>query len=95
VKAAPNGFHSQLRVALSDGLPPSRFSAFLALCCEEGAEVEIRLSEILLTQQIKGLHDDLYEVGFLDRMADCERGPQVTAAELFRQGHVELPVLGS
>jgi hypothetical protein len=28
VKAAANGFHSQLRVALSDGIPPSRFSTF-------------------------------------------------------------------
>jgi DNA-binding transcriptional LysR family regulator len=33
-KAAANGFHSQLRVALSDGISPSRFSTFLALCIE-------------------------------------------------------------
>lgn len=37
-KAAANGFHGQLRIALSDGITPS--------------------------QQIKGLHDDLYDVGF-------------------------------
>lgn len=64
VKAAANGFHSQLRVALSDGTPPSRFSTFLALCRQEEPEIEIRLSEVPLTQQIKGLHDDLYDVGF-------------------------------
>jgi DNA-binding transcriptional LysR family regulator len=64
VKAAANGFHSQLRVALSDGIPPSRFSSFLALCREEEPEIEIRLFEIPLEQQIKGLHDDLYDVGF-------------------------------
>lgn len=64
VKAAANGFHSQVRVALSDGIPPSRFSTFLALCRQEEPEIEIRLSEIPLAQQIKGLHDDLYDVGF-------------------------------
>ncbi|CUI47911.1 Ben and cat operon transcriptional regulator [Achromobacter xylosoxidans] len=64
VKAAANGFHGQLRVALSDGVPPSRFSTFLALCRQEEPEIEIRLSEVPLAQQIKGLHEDLYDVGF-------------------------------
>ena len=64
VKAAANGFHSQLRVALSDGIPPSHFSTFLALCREEEPEIEIRLFEVALAQQIKGLRDDLYDVGF-------------------------------
>lgn len=64
VKAAAKGFHSQLRVALSDGVPSSQFSTFLALCREEEPEVEIRLSEVPLAQQIKGLHDDVYDVGF-------------------------------
>ncbi|MFU8291139.1 LysR family transcriptional regulator [Pseudomonas aeruginosa] len=64
VKAAANGFRGQLRVALSDGISPSRFSSFLALCRQEEPEVEIRLSEVPLSQQIKGLHDDLYDVGF-------------------------------
>lgn len=64
VKAAASGFHSQLRVALSDGIPSSRFSTFLALCRQEEPEIEIRLSEVPLAQQIKGLHDDVYDVGF-------------------------------
>lgn len=64
VKAAANGFRSQLRVALSDGISPLRFSSFLALCRQEEPEVEIRLSEVALSQQIKGLNDDLYDVGF-------------------------------
>ncbi|HCF9567235.1 TPA: LysR family transcriptional regulator [Pseudomonas aeruginosa] len=64
VKAAANGFHGQLRVALSDGVPPSRFSTFLALCRQEEPEIEIRLFEIPLAQQVKGLHEDLYDVGF-------------------------------
>lgn len=64
VKAAVNGFHGQLRVALSDGITPSRLPALLALCRQEEPEVEIRFSEVPLSQQIKGLHDDLYDVGF-------------------------------
>ncbi len=64
VQAAANGFHSQLRIALSDGITPSRLPALLALCRQEEPEVEIRLSEVPLSQQIKGLHDDLYDVGF-------------------------------
>lgn len=64
VKAAANGFHGQLRIALSDGLTPSRLPSLLALCRQEEPEVEIRLFETPLSQQIRGLHDDLYDVGF-------------------------------
>lgn len=64
VKAAANGFHGQLRVALSDGITPSRLPTLLALCRQEEPEVEIRFFEVPLSQQIKGLNDDLYDVGF-------------------------------
>ncbi len=64
VKAAANGFHGQLRIALSDGITPSRLPTLLALCRQEEPEVETRLFEVPLSQQIKGLHDDLYDVGF-------------------------------
>lgn len=64
VKAAANGFHGQLRIALSDGIAPTCFSTLLALCREEEPEVEIRINEVPLSQQIKGLHDDLFDVGF-------------------------------
>lgn len=64
VKAAANGFHGQLRIALSDGIKPTCFSALLALCRQEEPEIEIRLIEVPLCQQVKGLHDDLYDVGF-------------------------------
>ncbi|MFZ7072582.1 LysR family transcriptional regulator [Pseudomonas aeruginosa] len=64
VKAAANGFHSQLRIALSDGVTPSRLPTLLALCRQEEPEVDIRLFEVPLSQQIKGLRDDLYDVGF-------------------------------
>jgi len=64
VKAAGNGFHGQLRIALSDGTTPFLLPALLALCRQEEPEVEIRLFEVPLSQQIKGLRDDLYDVGF-------------------------------
>jgi len=64
VQAAVQGFHGQLRVVLSDGITPARLPALLALCRKEEPEVEIRFSEVPLTQQIKGLQDDLYDVGF-------------------------------
>ncbi|MCI4005039.1 LysR family transcriptional regulator [Dickeya dianthicola] len=72
VKAAANGFHGQLRIALSDGITPSCFSALLALCRQEEPEIEIRLIEIPLSQQLKGLHEDIYDVGFaqLDEAVD-------------------------
>ncbi|MBP8286327.1 MAG: LysR family transcriptional regulator [Rhodoferax sp.] len=64
VKSASNGFHGQLRIALSDGITPSRLPALLARSREEEPEVEIRLFEVPLAQQIQGLHDDLYDAGF-------------------------------
>ncbi len=72
VIAAANGFHGQLRIALSDGITPTCFSSLLALCRQEEPEIEIRLAEVPLSQQIKGLHDDLYDVGFaqLDEAGD-------------------------
>ncbi|HBO3150612.1 TPA: LysR family transcriptional regulator [Pseudomonas aeruginosa] len=81
VKAAANGFHGQLRVALSDGITPSRLSAFLALCRQEEPEVEIRLFEVPLSQQIKGMHDDLYDVGFAQ---SDEVGDSIVATPVWR-----------
>jgi len=68
VKSATNGYRGQLRIALSDGITPSRLPSLLAQCREEDPEVEVRLFEVPLAQQIKGLHDDLYDAGF--SMAD-------------------------
>lgn len=64
VKSATNGFLGQLRTALSDGVTPTRLSTLLARCREEDPEVEMRLFEVPLGLQIKGLHEDLYDVGF-------------------------------
>ncbi|BEG76395.1 MULTISPECIES: LysR family transcriptional regulator [Alcaligenaceae] len=64
VKAAANGFHGQLRIAVSDGITPSRLPTLLALCRQEEPDVEIRLFEVPLAQQVKGLLGDLYDAGF-------------------------------
>lgn len=63
-KAAANGFDSQLRIALSDGITPSGLPTLLARCREEEPETDIKLSEVTLSEQINGLRDDLYDVGF-------------------------------
>lgn len=82
VKAAANGFRSQLRIALSDGITPSRLPALLALCRQEEPEVEIRLFEVPLSQQIKGLGDDLYDVGFAQ---SDEVGEKIIAEPVWRE----------
>ncbi|MBS1160364.1 MAG: transcriptional regulator, LysR family [Proteobacteria bacterium] len=64
VRAATAGSHGCLRIALSDGIAHPRLSTLLERCREDEPEEEIRLSEIPLSQQIKGLHSDLYDVGF-------------------------------
>lgn len=63
-KAAATGYRGTLRIALSDGIDPVRLAALLAQCREEEPDVEIRLFEVPLTQQLKGLRDDLYDAGF-------------------------------
>ena len=61
VRGAANGFHGQQRITLSDGITPSRLPTLLALCWQEEPDVELRLLEVSLSQQIKGLHGDLYD----------------------------------
>lgn len=81
VRAAANGFHGQLRIALSDGITPSRLPALLAQCRLDEPEVDIRLFEVPLSQQIKGLNDDLYDVGFAQ---SDEVGDGILAAPVWR-----------
>lgn len=73
VKAAAAGYQNQLRVALSDSITPPRFTALLAQCRQEDPDVEIRLFEVPFSQQIRGLNDDLYDVGFA-QSADVGEG---------------------
>ncbi|MDR0216960.1 MAG: LysR family transcriptional regulator [Comamonas sp.] len=63
-KAVAAGYDGQLRIALSDGITPPHLGAFLAKCRDDDPEVGIQLSEVPLSQQLKGLQDDLYDAGF-------------------------------
>lgn len=63
-KSAATGYRGTLRIALSDGIARTRLTALLAICREEEPEVEIRLFETSFVQNVKGLHDDLYDAGF-------------------------------
>lgn len=58
------GYDGQLRIALSDGITPPHLSAFLAKCRDDDPEVDIHLIEVPLSQQIKGLREDLHDAGF-------------------------------
>lgn len=81
VRVAATGYHGRLRIALSDGIAQSRISALLALCRTEEPEVEIRLTETSLSQQIRGLNSDLFDAGFA-QSADVGEG--ITAEPIWR-----------
>lgn len=82
VRAVANGFHGQLRVVLSDCSARSQLPTLLAQWRQEEPEIEIRLFEAPLSQQIKGLQDDLYDVGF--SLTD-EVGDGIVARPLWRE----------
>lgn len=63
-QSAASGYRGSLRIALSDRIARTRLSALLAQCREEEPEIDIRLFETSFMQQLKGLHDDLYDAGF-------------------------------
>ncbi len=48
---------------MSDGIPQARLAALLAQGREEEREVEICLSEVTFSEQIRGLNDDLFDIG--------------------------------
>lgn len=61
-KAASNGQRECLRVALADGVAPTRLAALLALCRCEMPTLGIRLFEVPVSRIVAGLRDDLYDV---------------------------------
>ncbi len=64
VKSVSNGFYGQLRIALSDGITPSRLPALLAQCREKGPEAEVRLCEVPPAQQIRACTTTCTTQGF-------------------------------
>ena len=64
VRAVSARYQRQLRIALSEGISQARLTALLSRCRQEEPETEIRLYEVPLAQQIKGIESDLYDTGF-------------------------------
>ena len=63
-KGAAQGYRGHLRIAICDGLAQPRIATLLARNREEEPELEIRVVELPFSQQLKGLHDDLLDIGF-------------------------------
>jgi DNA-binding transcriptional LysR family regulator len=63
-KGAAQGYQSYLRIAICDSLAQPRIASLLARSREEEPELEIRVLELPFSQQLKGLHNDLLDVGF-------------------------------
>lgn len=57
-------YQGQLRIALSEDISQARLTALLSRCREEEPDTEIRLYEVPLSRQIRGLEADLYDAGF-------------------------------
>ena len=64
VRAVAAGLSGSLRIAVSDGAIDPRLSALLARCREEEPEIEIRLSEVPLAEQLRGLRSGDFSIGF-------------------------------
>ena len=64
VKAAAQGYHGHLRIALSDGIAHTRFASLLSQCREEESDLEIRIFEMPFSQQVRSLRGDLHDAGF-------------------------------
>ncbi len=62
-RAAAAGSQGRLRLALSDGIAPLRLAAVLAECREEEPEVDIRVFEMPVAQQVRGLRGHLLDAG--------------------------------
>ncbi|MCA8102302.1 LysR family transcriptional regulator [Burkholderia contaminans] len=63
-RAIAAGMNGSLRVAISDGAVEPRLSTFLARCREEEPEIAIRLSEVPLAEQVRGLRSGDFSFGF-------------------------------
>ena len=106
-KAVGSGLRGSIRIAISDGAIDPRLSAFLARCRVEEPEIEIRLSELPLADNLRGLRSGDFTIGFA-HTADVGEGivaepmwhdPLVIAVparhELLAHKEVPLHELGS
>ncbi|MFT3803432.1 MAG: LysR family transcriptional regulator [Burkholderiaceae bacterium] len=64
VRAVAAGLRGSLRVAVSDGAIYPRLSTFLARCRADEPEIEVRMSEVPLAEQLRGLRSGDFMIGF-------------------------------
>lgn len=64
VRAVAAGYRGILRIAISDGAFEPRLSALIARCRADEPELEVRMSEMPLSTQLRGLRAGHFDVGF-------------------------------
>lgn len=62
-RAVYAGNQGILRIAISDGAIDPRLSSFLACCREDEPEIEVRLTETSLAEQLRGLRSGDFDIG--------------------------------
>lgn len=82
VKAIAAGVRGSLHVAISDGAIDQRLSAVLAKCRAEEPELQVRLSEVPLAEQLRGLRSGDFRLG-LAHTGDV--GDGIVAQPLWRE----------
>ena len=80
-KAVASGLRGSWRIAVSDGAIDPRLSAFLVRCRAEEPEIEIRLSEVPLAEQLRGLRSGDFTIGFAHT---AEVGDDIVAEPIWR-----------
>ncbi|MBS0415989.1 MAG: LysR family transcriptional regulator [Proteobacteria bacterium] len=63
-KGAAQGYQGVLRIGICDSLAQPRIASLLTRSREEEPELNIRVFELPFTQQLKGLHNNLLDIGF-------------------------------
>lgn len=71
VRAVAAGLRGSLHIAISDGAVNHRLAALLADCRQQEPEIELRLAEVPLAEQLRGLRSGDYAIGFA-HTADVE-----------------------
>ncbi|WP_411832926.1 LysR family transcriptional regulator [Pseudoxanthomonas mexicana] len=64
VRAIATGYRGSLRIAISDGAIDPRLSEILARFREDAPEIEIRICEVPLQEQLRGLRAGDFRAGF-------------------------------
>lgn len=63
-QAIAAGLRGSVRIAISDSTFDQRLSTFLANCRVEDPDIEVRLSEVPLAEQLRGLRSGDFMIGF-------------------------------